>query len=304
MLRNLMLRMAANPALVRGFSRLGRTTGLTRRFIAGESFQDALSTVREFNRLGLSVTLDLLGEGITDGTEADRAAGAYRRLLEKIHQSGVRSSISIKLTQLGLEIETEACRRNLHEILRRAQSLDNFVRIDMEDSRFTQTTIDLFLESYEEFGRHVGIVLQSYLRRSERDARELSAKGCNVRLCKGAYMEPPEIAFPRKADVDENFKRMLEILLTSAGHAAIATHDEAMIQHALGIVRTHGVPRSKYEFQMLYGVRRERQLDLQGEGHRVRVYVPFGTQWAQYFMRRLAERPANLLFIFKSIFRR
>lgn len=304
MLRHLMLKMAANPFLVRGFAGLGRATGLTGRFIAGESFREALSTVREFNRMGLSVTLDMLGEGVTDGMEAEKAGRAYRRLLEKIHQSRVRSSISIKLTQLGLEIETEMCRRNLHEILQQAQSLGNFVRIDMEGSRFTQATIDLFLEFYEEFGRHVGIVLQSYLRRSEQDARELSAKGCNIRLCKGAYMEPPEIAFPSKADVDENFKRILEILLTSPGHAAIATHDEAMIQHAIRIVRKHGAPVSKYEFQMLYGVRRERQLELQAEGHRVRVYVPFGTQWAQYFMRRLAERPANLLFIFKSIIRK
>lgn len=303
-MRKLMLWLAGNPTLVGWIATLSKKTGLANRFIAGETVEEAMETVRELNHAGISVTLDLLGEGVTAEGEAEVAARAYRDLLTQINESAVRSTISIKLTQLGLDISSERCARNLDLILQEAQALDNFVRIDMEGSDYTQDTLDIFREAYGRFGRHVGIVIQAYLYRSERDIRDLIPLECNIRLCKGAYMEPPEIAFPRKSDVDENFKKLLEIMLQSACYSAIATHDEKMIRHAHSFIQERSVDDSRYEFQMLYGVRRERQFELRREGYKVRVYVPFGTQWAPYFMRRLAERPANLLFILKSLFKR
>lgn len=302
MLRNLMLRLSENPTLVHWLATLSNKTGLAKRFIAGETVQDAMQTVQELNDSGVSVTLDLLGEGVTVEEEARAAAKAYRNLLREIRASGVRSSISIKLTQLGLDISQELCADNLVMILEEARQLNNFVRIDMESSDYTQATIDIFKDAYSGFANRVGIVIQAYLYRSEQDVRELSSLGCNIRLCKGAYMEPPELAFPKKADVDKNFKKLLEIMLESPCYSAIATHDEKMIQHALDCIQKKSLRNSSYEFQMLYGIRRERQLELSAEGYKMRVYVPFGTQWAPYFMRRLAERPANLLFILKSLF--
>ena len=304
MLRKLMLRLAANNFLVGRMAWLGRRSGLAGRFIAGENLEAMLGVVAELRAAGLLTTLDLLGEGVTREAASVRATEAYIRLLREIGGRDIDSNISIKPTQLGLAIDRELCRVNLAKILNEAVRVDGFVRIDMESSRHTQDTLDLFREARDIHGtRHVGIVIQSYLRRSEGDARDLCARECNIRLCKGAYMEPPEVAFPRKRDVDLNFLRLVDLVVGSRAYCAVATHDDRMIRHARETIRREGTPDSRFEFQMLYGVRRERQLELKNQGHKVRVYVPFGTEWAPYFMRRLAERPANLLFVARNLLR-
>lgn len=304
MLRSLMLKLAERPTLVRVFSALGRKSGLFERFVAGEDIESALTVVQRLNRHGIVCSLDLLGEGVTEQGEAGQATEAYISLLRSINESGVESNISIKLTQLGLDISAELCLDNLHRILHEAVRVGNFVRIDMEGSDYTADTLRIFEQALSEFGPEVvGIVIQSYLYRSEDDARRLARLACNVRLCKGAYHEPPEIAFPAKADVDSSYRRLLEILLDSDAYSAIATHDPDLIDFTRKTIGDHGCSLDRFEFQMLYGIRREHQLALCREGFRMRVYVPFGTQWAPYFMRRLAERPANVLFIARSLFR-
>ena len=300
-----MLRAAASPSLMSAFAALGRRSGLSRRFIAGEDLDRTIEVVRDLESGGLRTTLDLLGEHTVHPGESERAAEAYCGLLQGIRSRNVGSTISIKLTQLGLDISPELCHRNLRKILEQADRSGNFVRIDMEDSSHTEATIGLFRRGFEEFGpQRVGIVIQAYLFRSEQDVRQLSQLGCNIRLCKGAYMEPADVAFPRKQDVDRNFCKLVDVLLDSPAFAAVATHDDRMIDHTLAGLERRGLGRDRLEFQMLFGVRREKQTDLQAQGFGMRVYVPFGTQWAPYFMRRLAERPANLLFIVRHLFRR
>ncbi len=300
-----MLRAAASPRLMAAFASLGRRSGLSRRFIAGESLNEAIEVIRDLEGSGLRTTIDLLGENTTHEAESEQAAEAYCRLLHGIRDQGTGSTISIKLSQLGLDLSHELCYRNLRRILEEAECLRNFVRIDMENSLHTEATIDLFRRGFDAFGpRRVGIVIQAYLYRSEQDIRKLSRLACNVRLCKGAYMEAADVAYPHKRDVDRNFCKLVDILLDSSCFAAIATHDDRMIEHARRSVETRGVPDDRFEFQMLFGVRREKQTALRAQGYGMRVYVPFGTQWAPYFMRRLAERPANLLFILRNFFRR
>jgi proline dehydrogenase len=304
-MRNLLLRVADHEGLVRLLAWVGRRSGLANRFVAGETIQETFEVVRQLEQAGLDTTLDLLGEGVTRAREAVAATEAYKRLLARIQNENIPSAISIKLTQLGLDIDTELCSDNLGAILREAEKTANFVTVDMEGSDYTQSTLDLFQEHFKVFGvNRVGIVIQAYLYRSEQDIRDLIPLGCHIRLCKGAYMEPPDRAFPKKQDVDRNFEKLLDIMLGSPAYSAIATHDERMIRQAVALIREKDVPKSKYEFQMLYGVRRERQFQLQNDGYRVRVYVPFGTQWAPYYIRRLAERPANLLFALKNLIRR
>ncbi len=305
MLRNLMLRTADSPALVGFLSRQGMKTGFARRFVAGEDLEEAIEAIRALNSEGMLASLDHLGEGVTRQEEAARAAREYVRLLEVIRETGIDSNISIKLTQLGLDISREVCVGNLRPILQAARDTDNFVRIDMEGSTYTAATVEIFRQHLEAFGpEHVGIVIQSYLHRSEEDVRQLSGLGCNIRLCKGAYKEPPEVAFPDKSDVDDNFLRLLDLILESPSFAAIATHDDQMIDYAMEAIRKRSIGQDKYEFQMLYGTRREYQREINGKGYRMRVYVPFGTQWAPYFIRRLAERPANVLFVLKNLLKR
>jgi len=305
MLRNLMLWAASNRAVQNGFAWIGRKSRLTRRFIAGESLEEAVPVVRELQAAGLAITLDLLGEGVRREEEAVRARDAYINLLHSIHSGKVNATISIKPTQLGLDIDLPFCEANLRSILETATRLDNFVRIDMESSAYTQNTLDVFKRSFREFGaERVGIVIQAYLYRSEQDVRELSGMGCNIRLCKGAYMEPASVAYPRKRDVDASFMRLTDIMLKSPGFSAIATHDDRMIRHACEAVEASGLAHDRFEFQMLFGVRRDRQVELRQAGYRMKVYVPFGTQWAPYFIRRLAERPANLLFIARNLVRK
>ena len=304
MLRNLMLKAAARPFWIRLFVELGRKSGLSRRFVAGQDFGSALAVVQEFNQLGISTSLDLLGEGVRAVEHADKATRSYIDLLDRIQTSGIDSNISVKLTQLGLEVDRELCGRNLEQLLHKGAEVDNFVRIDMEGSRHTEATLELFKENVRRFGpKRLGIVLQSYLYRTEKDVAELAAQGCNIRICKGAYREPEDIAFPDKADVDDNFIKMLKILFDSPTFTAIASHDDRIIQAARQLIDRHDIANDRYEFQMLYGVGTDTQIRLRHEGHRVRVYVPFGTEWAPYFMRRLAERPANMLFVAKAILR-
>lgn len=303
-LRNLMLRMADSPRLMRFLAKQGMRTGFAKRFIAGDTLGEAIEAVKELNRHDISASLDLLGEGVTEESDARHATEEYITLLTTIRDHRVDSNISIKLTQLGLNINRELCCDNLQRILEVARRENNFVRIDMEDSPHTQSTVEIFQDHFRRFGNHVGIVLQSYLYRSAEDVSCLRNLGCNIRLCKGAYKEPAEVAFPKKEDVDRSYGELLEALLRSETYTAIATHDPKMIDHAKTFIADNGIPDSRYEFQMLYGIRREMQIALRREGFKMRVYVPFGTQWAPYFVRRLAERPANVFFVLKNFLRK
>jgi proline dehydrogenase len=288
--------------------RFVRTNGMARkfasRFIAGETVDSAIEASRELNRHGITATLDLLGESISRETEAAQARQTYLQMLERIAQTGVQANVSVKLTQMGFDIGEDTCLANMSAILGRAKSLDNFVRVDMESSAYTQRTLDFFYRHLKPaFGPHVGVVIQSCLRRSDTDIERLIAEQVRVRLCKGAYLEPPDIAYPAKQDVDRAFVRLLERLLERGNYPGLATHDHRMISHARDFARTKGIDPSRFEFQMLYGVRRDLQDELRAAGYNVRVYVPFGTQWYPYLMRRLAERPANIAFILGNVVR-
>ncbi len=304
MLRSVMLRLASNRVLLHSVNKIGNRYRIAHRFIAGETMGEAITVVRDLAQRGMLASLDLLGEGVRDEDEARKAAHSYMELLDCITANQLNAYVSIKLTQLGLDISREACSSNLELILQKAKALGNLVRIDMEGSRYTEGTIRIFEEHLKDYLEHVGIVIQSYLYRSEADVRRLSARGCNIRLCKGAYMEPASVAFPKKRDVDRNYIKLLELLLTSPAYTAIATHDRRMIDHARQFVADQKVPTEKYEFQMLYGVRREYQQEIARQGYKMRVYVPYGRHWAPYYMRRLAERPANVLFIVKNLMRK
>ena len=274
------------------------------RFVAGETLDTAVLAVRALNAKKITATLDLLGESVHSREEAQAAADTAISMLERIKAEGLDSNISVKLTQFGMDLDPDFCIANTKRILERARALDIFVRIDMESSAYTQRTLDLVEKSlYPEFPKHIGVVIQSYLYRSKDDVARLAAAGMRVRLCKGAYKEPASVAYPDKADVDKSYVDCMESLLTSANYPALATHDEAIIRKARDFVARNGVANDKFEFQMLYGVRRDLQDMLVAAGYRMRVYVPFGTQWYPYLMRRLAERPANIAFILGNVVR-
>ena len=270
------------------------------RFVAGEEMGVAIAAARELNLRGIAVSLDLLGENVTERAAAEKARDDYTSLLRGIADAGVDSNISIKLTMLGLDIEPGLARDHLVSILETAQESDNWVRIDMEGSRYTQLTLELFYEVWRNF-RNVGVVIQSMLRRSDADVDRLIAEGARVRLVKGAYKEPGPLAYQDKRDVNAAFDRLAERLLEGGERPALATHDDERIDHAISYARERGIDPGRFEFQMLYGVRRDLQEKLVREGYRMRVYVPFGTQWYPYLMRRLAERPANVAFITGSV---
>lgn len=270
------------------------------RFVAGDRHEDALTVATELNRQGFRVTLDLLGESVSERAEAERATAEYSDSLELIEQSEASTTISLKLTQLGLDISTEFCTDNLRRIVERADVLGNFVRIDMEHSAYTERTLQVFCSVFGEH-QNVGIVIQSYLKRSEQDVKRLIDLGAPVRLCKGAYQEPSSVAFQDKAKVDSSYVRLMQLLLDGGTPTAIATHDERMIEATLEYAQANKIARDAYELQMLYGVRRRLQRELVADGLPVRLYLPYGSQWYSYFMRRMAERPANLLFVLRAM---
>jgi len=283
-----------------------RGNGLARRFaarfVAGETVDDAVAALKRLNAAGISASLDLLGEAVGGAAEARAARDVYLQTLDRIHRARADGNVSVKLTQMGLDIDEGLCVDNVRAIVARARQHDSFVRIDMEGSAYTERTLRLFTERFHpEFGNAVGVVLQSYLRRTERDVADMIARGARVRLCKGAYKEPPEVAFPAKADVDANYIRCMEQLLERGIYPGIATHDVRIIAHAKAFARRRGIAPARFEFQMLYGVRRDLQHALRREGWNVRVYVPFGEQWYPYLMRRLAERPANIAFLLGNV---
>jgi proline dehydrogenase len=304
MLRASLLWLSEQPRISR-FVRRNRLAGrFAARFVAGETVDQALAALRDLNAAHISATLDLLGESVRRPEEARAARDTYLQLLDRIHAASADANVSVKLTQMGLDIDEALCVENLRAILQRARQHGSFARIDMEGSPYTQKTLDLFTRTvFPEFGQTAGVVLQSYLRRTAADVEAMILLGARVRLCKGAYKEPATIAFPDKRDVDANYIACLERLLDRGSHPAIATHDERIITHARAYARGRGVDPSRFEFQMLHGVRRDLQQELQRAGYRVRVYVPFGSHWYPYLMRRLAERPANIGFMLGNIFR-
>ncbi|HEX8187624.1 MAG TPA: proline dehydrogenase family protein [Pyrinomonadaceae bacterium] len=277
---------------------------MTERFVAGDDIEAAVRAIRELNARGCTATFDHLNEGVTSAAETEGEVREYKRVLAAIDETGIRSNVSIKLTQFGLAFDPELAYRNARAVVEEAARRGNFVRVDMEDSQVTQVTLDIFRRLRAEFGLdNVGIVLQSYLRRTEQDVRDVLSIPARVRLCKGAYNEPPEVAFPDKKDVDENYVRCMRLLLRSGTYHGIATHDENMIRATKEFAASEGIGRERFEFQMLYGVRRDLQEGLAREGYNVRVYVPYGKTWYPYFMRRLAERPANVWFVMKNFFK-
>lgn len=286
------------------------------RFVAGETPDAAITAIKALNAKGINATVDLLGESVTTEAETQRAVEGYLLILDKIAQEEVRANVSLKLTQFGLDIDPALCERNVRRVVQRAQATHNFVRIDMEGTPHTDRTLAVFRALHQDFD-NVGLVLQSYLYRTKKDLLELTAEGTRLRLCKGAYNEPPDKAFPKKADTDANYIALMKLLLDSAHRVspagehgrrpplpALATHDEAMIAATLAYAEAQNLSREQFEFQMLYGIRRERQEQLAAAGYAMRVYVPYGTEWYPYFMRRLAERPANIWFFISNLFKR
>jgi len=289
------------------------------RFVAGSTIQDAINVVRELNAKGINATLDHLGESTSTREEAVRAADDILELLDQIQQAGVRANVSVKLTQVGLALDEKLCAENLERILSRAKKYNNFVRIDMEDTPFAERTIQAYRSAKAKGYQNTGLVVQSYLYRTEKDTRDLLAEGTRFRLVKGAYKEPADLAFPRKDDVDRNFDLLAQIMIDGALSAgspavsgdgrvppipAIGSHDPRRIDFAKAYALKGGLPKQSLEFQMLYGIRRDLQEQCVAEGYPVRIYVPYGTHWYPYFMRRLAERPANVWFFLSNFFRR
>jgi proline dehydrogenase len=301
-LRSLILAAADSPRLQRLVTRYGFRLGAA-RFVAGQSLDDAVPVLRRLNESGLLTNTTLLGEGVRDETETAAVVAAYRELLDRIHAEGLRTNVALKLTHLGLSIDEELARRNVAELVGHAAQRDNFVRIDMEESQHVDATLRIYRALREAGHANVGTVLQSYLFRSEDDLAALLPLAPNLRLVKGAYLEPPEIAYPRKSDVDAAYVRMLEASLAGEGFTAVATHDETLIEHTISHARERGIPNERFQFQMLYGVRPKLQLDLVRRGFAVLVATPYGPQWYRYLMRRLAERPANLLFLLRNLVR-
>ena len=303
MLKGTLLYLAQNKN-VRNFVIHNRAArGVSHRFVAGEALNDAVEATRALNQRGMHVSLDHLGENVSDAKEALSAAQDYINILDCIKQAGVDANISIKLTALGLDIGQELCEQNVTRILEYAQQFPMFVRIDMEGSAYTEQTVDITLRMHERF-EHVGTVIQSCLYRSKKDVEQLIVQGVRVRLVKGAYKEPKSVAFQNKGEVDHNYVKLMTMLLQHGNYPALATHDEAIINAACKFARDNGISKAAFEFQMLYGIRRDLQEKLVGQGYNMRVYVPYGSQWYPYLMRRMAERPANLVFVMSNAIRK
>lgn len=279
---------------------------MSSRFVAGETVEDALVSTAEVNERGMAVTLDNLGENVTDASEARHSAGLYSELLDEIESRKLDANVSLKLTHMGLDVDPELAETITDDLVSKAAAMNSFVRVDMEGSDYTEKTLEMVysLHAREANRGHVGAVIQSYLHRSESDVKKLCGEGIRIRLCKGAYREPPEIAFQKKSEVDGNYINLMKIMLESGVFHGIATHDEKMVTATIEFAKSKGIPPDRFEFQMLYGIRRDLQESLVADGWGMRVYIPFGTEWYPYFMRRLAERPANVLFLLKNLFRR
>ncbi|MDZ7716588.1 MAG: proline dehydrogenase family protein [Balneolaceae bacterium] len=275
-----------------------------KRFVAGESLDKAVPKVKEINSKGIHVTLDLLGENVRDRSTADETTATYIDLLKGIGEAGLDSTISIKLTMLGLDINYDYCRENLYRLLDLAREKDQFVRIDMEGSDYTQVTIDLFKEAFEEYGKHVGIVIQAYLHRSKQDISELAEIGADVRICKGAYNEPKEIAIQDMSQIREAYKEYAGILMEKTSYPRIATHDDELIDWVKEYAEKNDIDKSGFEFQMLYGLRQDTMEEMTEQGYNARIYVPYGTMWFPYFKRRLTERKENIWFVLSTMFKK
>jgi proline dehydrogenase len=301
MLRGSLLYLSEQPALKRVFGG-PLAKPLVGRFVAGEKLSDAVGAIKKLNAAGMTATLDYLGESVATAQEAGAAAMQYVAILHAIERAQVQSNASLKLTQMGLDVDRALCVRNVDRIVAQAAQFGNFIRIDMEGSDYTQVTLDIHRQLFERH-QNVGVVIQAYLYRSEADIRELNRLGARVRLCKGAYNEPANLAFPDKADVDANFVKLMQMLLSEGTYPGIATHDERMIEATRDYAAKHGIGPDRFEFQMLYGIRRDLQEQIVRDGYRMRVYVPYGEEWYPYMMRRLAERPANIMFVLKGAVR-
>jgi proline dehydrogenase len=275
---------------------------LSARFVAGDNLPDALATCRRINAEGIAVTLDHLGENVTSLAEAAASRDAYLQALTEIDNLKIEGNVSLKLTQFGMDLSLAECTANVEALVRQAAALGNFVRVDMESSEYTGRTLDLVTSLHARY-RTTGTVIQAYLYRSRKDVEMLCARGIRVRLCKGAYLEPPSVAFKSKADVDRNFVELMNLLLETGVYPAIATHDEKIVEQTKSFVESRKISRDSFEFQMLYGIRRDIQKRLVNEGYRLRLYVPYGQAWYPYFMRRLAERPANVFFLARNLLR-
>ena len=297
--------LAGSGTIKQAASRYGmrRPTSFARRFIAGETVADAIAAARPIEAADMQVTLDYLGESVASIDEAAAATREYLTVVDAIAAAGIGRNISLKLTQLGLDVDRATTVDNLRRILDRAAQHDFFVRIDMESSAYTARTLDIFETLWQQGYRNAGVVIQSYLRRSEEDVRRMNALGARVRLVKGAYKEPRDVAYPAKADVDAKFIELMRLLLDEGTYPAIATHDPDMIAATRAHAKMRGYASNRFEFQMLYGIRRDLQTELTAAGYPFRVYVPFGREWFPYFMRRLGERPANVMFVLRSLMR-
>jgi proline dehydrogenase len=277
---------------------------LTTRFVAGETVDEAVAMIRQINADGATASFDHLNESVSHESEVEQEVREYLRILARIDETGIRSNVSIKLTQFGLELDSDLAYKNARRVVEDAARRGNFVRVDMEGSNVTRVTLDIFKRLRQEFGLNdVGIVLQSYLRRTYEDAEQLLKLPARIRICKGAYNEPPEVAFTDKREVDSNYVRVVQLLLSSGIYHGIATHDPKMIAATIDFAQRQGIGKGAFEFQMLFGVRRDLQYQLARDGYNVRVYVPYGKHWYPYFMRRLAERPANIWFVVKNMFK-
>lgn len=308
MLRSLLLYLAGAKWARYIVTHFFVTRRMAHRFVAGEKLEQAVVATRVLNNKGMKVSLDLLGENVHNETDARRATDEYLHLLDSIHTEKLDANVSVKLTQLGLDISDDLVLNNMRQLLNKARQINTSINIDMEGSAYTDRTIHIFRQLHQEFD-NVGTVIQSYLYRSETDMLQLGADGAMVRLCKGAYKEPADIAFPQKSDVDANYVNLVKKFMSTENRAKgaylkIATHDPKMIEASLAFIQQEQIPNDQFEFQMLYGIRIATQEELVQQGYRVRIYVPYGTQWYPYFMRRLAERPANLWFLFKNFFTR
>jgi proline dehydrogenase len=306
MLRAIFIALSESTMIRRTAERSALGRRMSGRFVAGMTVADALDATARMNGLGMSATVDNLGENVTNREEAAESAKLYHEMIDALSSRGLNANVSLKLTHMGLDVDEAMCRTIVAELVSHAASVGSFVRIDMEGSRYTQKTFDIVRSLHRMPGNAgaVGAVIQSYLRRSEQDVRELCGEGIRIRLCKGAYKEPADLAFQAKSEVDESFLRLTRIMLQSGVYHGIATHDPAMIDGTKAFAQAESIAPGTFEFQMLYGVRRDLQEQLVHGGWGMRVYIPFGTEWYPYFMRRLAERPANVLFIAKQLFRR